>query len=142
MGQISAIRNFASTAINEKVVIVRKRDDWGMSLTDTHPRLVLPVDLQQNDKEDKLFRKDFIQRCPLARGFANVTISILHELGHWMTASEVNWEEYFAEQDNVFGQDYFNLTAERLATDWAINWLQNPTNRKIAKAFEVEYFGH
>ena len=52
MGQVSAIRNFASTAINEKVIIARKRDDWGMSLTDTHPRLVLPVDLQQNDPEE------------------------------------------------------------------------------------------
>lgn len=142
MGQVSAIRNFASTAINEKVIIARKRDDWGMSLTDTYPRLVLPTDLQQNDPEDKLFRKDFIRRCPLARGFANVTISILHELGHWMTADEVDWEEYFAEQENVFGQDYFNLKAERIATDWAIAWLSDPENRRVAKAFEVEYFGH
>jgi hypothetical protein len=44
MGRITAIRKFADTALGEKVVIVRRRDDWGMSLTDKHPRLILPKD--------------------------------------------------------------------------------------------------
>ena len=142
MGRITAIRKFANIALGEKVIIVRKRDDWGMSLTDKHPRLVLPADTQQNTIEDKMFRKDFIRRYNGAKGFANVTLSILHEVGHWMTRYDIDWDEYFAEQENVYGQDYFNLKAERVATDWAIAWLSNPENRKIAKAFEVEYFEH
>lgn len=142
MGRITAIRKFTDTVLGEKVVIVRRRDDWGMSLTDKRPRLVLPKDTQQNEEQDKLFRKDFIRRCKSAQGFANVTLSILHEVGHWMTRYDIDWGEYFAEQENVYGQDYFNLKAERVATDWAIAWLSNPENRRVAKAFEVEYFGH
>lgn len=142
MGRITAIRKFADTVLGEKVVIVRRRDDWGMSLTDKRPRLVLPKDTQQNEEQDKLFRKDFIRRCKSAQGFANVTLSILHEVGHWMTRYDIDWDEYFAEQENVYGLDYFNLKAERVATDWAIAWLSDPENRRVAKAFEVEYFGH
>ena len=142
MGRITAIRKFADTALGEKVVIVRRRDDWAMSVSDKSPRLILPKDTQQNSKEDKLFRKDFIRRFKSAQGFANVTLSILHEVGHWMTRYDIDWDKYFAEQENVFGQGYFELEAERKASDWAIKWLSDPTNRKIAKAFEVEYFGH
>ena len=67
MGRITAIRKFADTVLGEKVVIVRRRDDWGMSLTDKRPRLVLPKDTQQNEEQDKLFRKDFIRRCKSAQ---------------------------------------------------------------------------
>lgn len=142
MNRVASIRNFAKYAIGEQVIIARDRNDWGMSLTEKHPRLVLPQDLNQNHEEDKLFRKDFIRRFKGGQGFANVTISILHELGHWATRLEVNWDEYWAEQENVYGLDYFNLKAERIATDWAIAWLQNSQNRRVAKAFEKEFFGY
>lgn len=142
MGRITAIRKFATIAIGEKVVIPNDRIDWGMGLYDCHPRLGLPADTQKNDEEDQRFRRFFIGLFPSGRGFANVTISILHELGHWATRHEVDWNEYWVEAENTYGWDYFNLKAERMATDWAINWLSDPENRKIAKAFEVEYFGH
>ena len=142
MTKLQAIRQFMNEVLGEPITIARRRDDWGMSLTDKTPRLILPHDLQQNDPQDKLFRKDFVARCPLGRGFANVTISLLHEVGHWYTRFEVDWDEYFEECEYVSGTEYFNLYAERIATDWAIHWLQDPANRKMAKAFEVNYFGH
>ena len=33
-------------------------------------------------KGSKQFAQDFFSRCPMGRGFASVTITILHELGH------------------------------------------------------------
>ena len=33
----------------------------------------------------KDFRKDFVSRCPMGRGFANITLTLLHELGHQET---------------------------------------------------------
>lgn len=142
MGVISNIREFAGVVAGEYVIIARGRDDWSMSVTDKHPRLILPYDVNKNDAEDKLFRQDFIRRYSGGRGFANITISILHEIGHWKTRNEVDWELYWAQQENVFGQDYFNLPAERMATDWAINWLSDPEHRKIAKEFEARHFGY
>ena len=37
----------------------------------------------------KAFRKDFVTRCSLARGFSDVTLSLLHEMGHAMTKAFV-----------------------------------------------------
>lgn len=53
--------------------------------------------------------------------------SILHEIGHHMTLNQLTAEEY--KEENIFRQiiteneAYFNLKAERLANDWAINYL-------------------
>lgn len=53
--------------------------------------------------------------------------SILHEIGHHMTLNQLTEEEY--EEENIYRQlitdneAYFNLKAERLANDWAINYL-------------------
>ena len=141
MGKITAIRNFASIAAGEYVTIIRERSDWGMSISTPHPRLVLPQNTDEKDEGDRLFRKDFVARCPLARGFADVTLSILHEVGH-----HFNREAYIfcdpKEYNNAKGVDHFKLPCEMVATDWAIQWLQNAQNRKIAKAFERAYFGH
>lgn len=140
MGKISAIRNFATYAAGEYVTIIRKRDDWGMSVSTPHPRLMLPADTDAKDEDDKLFRKDFVRRCPLARGFADVTLSILHEIGHHFHREEFifcDMKEYNAAE----GEAHFRLPCEMVATDWAIEWLQDPEHRKQAKRFERAYFG-
>lgn len=140
MTQIQAIRKFASEVAGTYVTIARRRDDWGMSLADyRHPRLILPHDLKQNDEDDKAFRRDFVNRCPIARGFASVTLSILHEVGHFMCPSEF-LEQDPAEYAKATGNDHFKLPCEIVATNWAIGWLQDPINRKKAKAFEKQYF--
>ena len=99
MDKIKLIRDFASLVAGERVIIPRKRDCWSLSMADAKPRLILPPDPDQNDEEDKAFRKDFVQRCLMARGFANVTLSILHEIGHHFNReayifSDVNEDEY------------------------------------------------
>ena len=136
MNKIKLIRDFASLVAGEPVIIPRKRDCWSMSMADAKPRLILPPDPDQNDEGDKAFRKDFIARCPMARGFANVTLSILHEIGH-----HFNREAYiFSDVDEDDYDSHFAIPYEIVATDWAIAWLQDPAHRKSAKAFERKYF--
>lgn len=100
------------------------------------------------------FYVDFVSRCPLARGFGHITLSLLHELGHFVTAP--NFQGYDrcaamielrnkAKENNLSisetnKQLYFRLPEETAATDWAIMWLQDKENRKIAKAFEKQFF--
>ena len=138
MNKTRLIRNFASQVAGEHVIIPRERDDWMMCMSDSKPRLILPPDPDKNDEGDKSFRKNFVSRCPLAKGFANVTISILHELGH-----HFNREAYVFSTINEDDSDsHYDIPYEIVATDWAIEWLQNAENRKMAKAFEREYFGY
>lgn len=136
MNKIKLIRDFASYVAGEPVIIPRQRDCWSMGMADAKPRLILPPDPDQNDEGDKAFRKDFVARCPMARGFANVTLSILHEIGH-----HFNREAYiFSDIDEDDYDSHFAIPYEIVATDWAIAWLQDPTHRKSAKAFERKYF--
>lgn len=103
---------------------------------------------QLNGKGNAQFRKHFENLCPMARGFADVTISLLHELGHFST--EQKFEGYdrrteieFLEKHipkEVINYAYFMLPDEMAATLWAVEWLQNAENRKIAKAFEKKFF--
>ena len=104
----------------------------------------------KNDYAGKCFRKDFVNRCPLARGFSDITISILHEIGHSQTidlippdydrAFERLQTIIFAKSETELHQMYFALVDETLATNWAIEWLNNAENRKLAKAFEKSFF--
>lgn len=98
------------------------------------------------------FSVDIYRRCPMTRGFANITLSLLHELGHICTNDKVeNWDtqkridrineirqQYKTRREINFA--YFKMPDETMATDWAIAWLQDPEHRKIAKAFEKKFF--
>lgn len=139
MTKLQAIRKFADYAAGEHVIIAR--GDWAMSMLDSKPRLYVPQDLMKNDEDDKLFRLDFIARCPLGKGFANITLSILHEIGHHFNRESfitTDSEQY----DASTGYWHFMLPCEMDATDWAIEWLQDSQHRKIAKQFEKDFFGY
>lgn len=94
------------------------------------------------------FSKDFFSRCPMGRGFASITLAILHELGH--KNSQQNFDGYnrieaIKKIENTFPRglinfEYFKLPDEKAATDWAIEWLQSAENRKKAKKFEKKFF--
>ena len=139
MTKLQAIRWFASEVAGEYVTLARQRDDWSISMADSKPRLILPHDLNQNEIEDKMFRADFVKRCPMAQGFANVTLSILHELGHHFNREAVICADKLV-GDNM--KEHLTLPHEVIATDWAINWLQNKENRKTVKKFEKNFFGY
>jgi hypothetical protein len=95
------------------------------------------------------FRDNFTERCPIGKGFANVTLALLHELGHFETYNDIpqNFDREETIKDlrknypiHEHNYVYFSMPDEALATEWAINWLEDADNRKIAKAFEKKYF--
>ena len=146
MTKLQAIRWFCNYCCGQKIIITRMRmtDNFGMSWLDDEPRLHLPKDLNyKKDDRDYAFRQDFINRCPSARGFSNITLSLLHECGHWATRSVMNHLEYDKAVAKAFTQDeYMKIPWEHLATEWAICWLASSFNRKMAKEFEKDYFGY
>ena len=96
----------------------------------------------------KQFAQDFFARCPMSRGFASITITILHEIGHMNAQQDFegyNRIEAIRELKNNFPREtinfeYFKLPDEKAATDWAIEWLSHPENRRKAKEFEKKFF--
>lgn len=96
----------------------------------------------------KQFAQDFFARCPMGRGFASITITILHEIGHMNAQQDFegyNRIEAIRELKNNFSREtinfeYFKLPDEKAATDWAIEWLSHPENRRKAKEFEKKFF--
>lgn len=99
-------------------------------------------------KGDKQFREHFVNLCPMGKGFASITLSLLHELGHFSTNQEIEGYDRELELEflhrtiprEVRNYAYFMLPDEMAATLWAIEWLKNKENRKLAKAFEKKFF--
>lgn len=101
--------------------------------------------------ETAIFFRDFwCERAPMLKEFEDITISLLHELGHLETNDEIRkdfpmWLRELAELglDSKYDSDkeknyaYFTLPDEKAATEWAIDWLAN--NAAIAKEFEKEF---
>lgn len=91
------------------------------------------------DDEDtegaKAFKDFFIKHCPMAKDFNNITISLLHEIGHIMTIDE-SYGEQIKTKDN---EKYFTSHDEWIATEWAINFLIN--NTKLLRKFEKKIAG-
>lgn len=147
MTKLQAIKDFCSFVCNDKVTIARDKfydNNWAMDIANKNPRLKTPkIIVDKADMEDKIFRKNFVERCPKAQGFAHITLTLLHECGHWATRSVFDVIEYHKAVQNAYCQTmYMDIPWERLATEWAICWLQCPENRKVAKAFEHNYFRH
>ena len=89
----------------------------------------------------------------MLKGFSDITISLLHELGHLETNDKVRENfsvtmrelalmgiEGRATTYKALNKMYFQLPDEEAATKWAIKWLSKKKNRKIAKKFEREFF--
>lgn len=106
-----------------------------------------------NDEGAKLFRSYWIEKDPIVAEFANITLTLLHELGHLETTDEVRktfsykmrqlaWEcidlQYESRKDKEY--QYFGMPDEAAATQWGINWLKDPENYQIAKEFERQFF--
>lgn len=98
-----------------------------------------------------LFRKSFTNKSSIAKGFSDIVLTLLHELGHFETAFDIDDKDYDREKEMMkimlnsdsleeANMKYFELPDEKAATEWGIKWLQDANNRKIAKAFEKKFF--
>lgn len=72
------------------------------------------------------FVTDFVKRFPACKCFNNFTLSFMHELGHLETEWDMvdDTEERNRITDNA---TYFKLHNERIATDWAGEYLTEHT---------------
>lgn len=106
-----------------------------------------------SDKGTKVFRNYWTNKCPMLKGFADITLALLHELGHFETTEEIRplfshaqryatmYENHKKYKDIVsLNHAYFAMPDEKAATEWVIKWLSDADNRKIAKAFEKNFF--
>lgn len=81
------------------------------------------------------------------RGFSQITRILLHEFGHHMTHADVMRLYGGISEMNKFYKGaqgnqarYVRVPAEWVATQWGIEWLQDPDHRKIAKRFEKRFW--
>ena len=104
-------------------------------------------DLMEEDQQ--AFRRECIRRNKHAQDFADITLTLLHELGHFETRKlvpvEFDRDEALAAIDDNLPMDkqnalYFCMVDEALATDWGMDWLREERNRKIARDFEKKFF--
>ena len=117
-------------------------------MSDEDTKFFIWISIEEEwSKGSRQFTKDITERCPLTKGFATITLTLLHELGHLSSQQDFDGYDRFEELEKIHklpkwerNPAYFKLPDEKAATDWAIEWLQNPNNRKIAKAFEKEFF--
>ncbi len=117
--------------------------------------IIIGYDFKKLPYLNDYFTIDFRKRCKIAKGFTGITLALLHELGHFETNSDC--EELFPDWDREkaneevskkykptndlanANKEYFTWPDERMATEWAMDWLSVPENRKIAKAFEKAF---
>ena len=157
------VKEFIATLYNESVDFalaitkgkVVNYAAWGDVAEDEEVMIFIPnwrkADFK-HDKGGKLFRKDFVQRCARAKGFSDVTISVLHEVGHTMTNQFLPKDydrktEFEKLKSNLQAKTnkeitlaYFQMQDEVMATNWAIDWLNDAQNRKTAKRFEKKFW--
>lgn len=99
-----------------------------------------------------LFRNYWTERVPMLKQFANITLTLLHELGHLETSDEVRKTFSFKDRhllwetiDLLYNDDieknykYFAMPDEASATMWGINWLADTNHQIIVKEFEKNF---
>ena len=95
--------------------------------------LTINISLDTNEKEDEMFY-NFVRKTFDFNDFDIFVLSILHEIGHIMTYEpntlherdmmylilQMAYENGKSLQD--YNEAYFNLPAEKLATEWAVSY--------------------
>ena len=105
------------------------------------------------DESMKLFRDYWTQKVPMLAEFADITLTLLHELGHLETTDKIRsefsneWRNIFwfaidvtCEDDTEKNRRYFEMPDERAATEWGIEWLKNAEHQRLAKNFEKNFY--
>lgn len=127
---------------------------WTMPMKFLNPAIIYYNIDELNSKPMQIFRYYWSEVCPMFKGFASVTLALLHELGHLHTQDNVlatgytyeerqrRYAEIYEKYDTLLdlNAEYYLLPDELSATLWAIEWLKDSNHRKMAKAFEKKFF--
>lgn len=143
MTQLQAIRKFANVVAQQKVVIARNHITRNWAMSQDELRMFIPTDFNYKpDESDETFRIDFTYRYAPANELMDITITILHEIGHYFTRFDYDVDEdYRLRRAAADMSEYLRIPCERLATDWAIAWLHDLEHWAIAKQFEADFMG-
>ena len=131
MKKATVIRKFCQEVFGLSFSI-HKDKEWQTNCYDT-----IYYSTITDGEGDIAFRANFISRCPIAEKYSDALISLLHEMGHIATSEEMDWKSTVAECETY--EEYFALHDEMIATNWAIDWLNNKDNENLAKIFEKEW---
>lgn len=86
------------------------------------------------------------KRASYMKGFSQIVRVLLHEFGHHMTYATIiglyGEDEITRLYQEAKGSNekYLHVPTEWVATQWAINWLADAENRKIAREFERKFW--
>ena len=122
----NAVREFVRSISEE--YDCRMAKDFGACLAEN----VVEWSIIYIDTAGEAFYNNFVSRFPQAEGFNLFTLSILHEVGHFETEWEMEDETELRAVNEMSNDDYFNLFNERIATDWAGEWIENNFNEALA----------
>lgn len=148
--------NFAQDLLNRKVKM--EEDNQFATLMATLPLDSIRIYFNYNElmrTSHYYFRKNFHLKVDYTKGFAAVTLSLLHEIGHQKNVKSFpnQLQERIKKLDKITKQyqenkiteeelqfSYFSFPEEVMATQWAIDWLAIKENRQKAKEFEKKFF--
>ena len=148
MTKLQAVRDFVSKVCGEPVTFSRIHfcnTNFAIFLDEKNPRMKLPTELDELEwtEADKITRNYLIAMSPVVRGFSHITLSLLHECGHWATRNVFDTKTYEKMEKKYITQtQYLTIPFEQVANAWVVCWLQNHDNRAMAKRFEREFFGY
>lgn len=80
------------------------------------------------DENGTNFYNDFVKRFPVAKDLDLFTLSILHEVGHLETEEDME-DDTKIDTDSLTDEEYFNLHNEKIATNWAGEWIEKNHNK-------------
>ena len=156
---MSDFLNYASDLFcgDEKIEILLKKGNCfcaeSVDCVTDYEELEIEYNLDQIwDDGMTLFRNFWISKVPTLEDFANITLTLLHELGHLETSDEVRktfsfqdraltWEaiNLLCDNDKEKNYQYFAMFDEAKATQWGIDWLADERNKKVTKEFEKKF---
>ena len=131
MKRATVIKHFCREVFGLTITI-HKGKEWETNCYDT-----IYYSTITDGEGDIAFRANFISRCPIAANYSDALISLLHEMGHIAMSEESDGLSAFAAWDTY--DEYFALHDEMIATNWAIDWLNNKANEKLAKDFDENW---
>lgn len=76
------------------------------------------------EKSGQSFYDNFCSRFPIVKTLSIFTLSLFHEIGHIETEDEMI-DDTDIRNTHLSAEEYFNLFNEKIATDWAGNFIEN-----------------
>ena len=105
--------------------------------------LSINIDTTQPDEESFIYDIIKNHKCFYAKKIHIILWSILHEIGHYMTYEEESEEEEKIRFECMLNKrpimDYYKLNNEFIATEWAVNWVEENLDTAINFSRPLEW---